>query len=155
MWFAFARSGIRPQRSVGASTAPTDLLLPALQDGNQDQPVDDWIDRNVVGTRDRVDDQGIAGRVRVGDPHEGGQAADVDGSAVRIHRNRVVPLYGGDRDRIGLAVGGRAADRRGQIDVDALQVGSANIVHGDRVSPAEGSNVNHLDPVEVHDDVAQ
>jgi hypothetical protein len=99
-----------------------------LQDGGLDQPVKGRVEDHIVGTRDGVDDQRVASRVRVRDPHEGGQAADLDGGAVRVHGDRVVALRSRDGDRVRRAVRGRAAERLGQIDVDALEVGPARIV---------------------------
>jgi len=91
----------------------------------------------------------------VGDPHERGQAADIDGGAVRIHSDRVVPLRAGHGHRVGRAVACRATERAGEIDVDTAQVGPAHVIDRDRVRPAESVDVDRLDVVEVHDDAAE
>ena len=49
---------------------------------------------------------------------------------------------------------GRAADRPGLVNVDLDKVGATEVVDGGRVGVAQGVEVDHLDVVEVHDDVA-
>ncbi len=73
--------------------APTDpLWCPALQHGHLNQILDGWINRHLVVTRHRIDDQRIAGRIGVGDPHLGGEATNLDRGSVRDGRDRVVTL---------------------------------------------------------------
>ena len=52
-------------------------------------------------------------------------------------------------------VAGGAADRPGQVDVDLDDVGAGQVVDGGRVGAAERVEVDRLDVVEVHDDVAE
>ena len=53
------------------------------------------------------------------------------------------------------AVAGRAADRAGEVDVDLRDVGAGQVVDGDGVGAAQRVEVDALDIVEVHDDVAE
>ena len=43
----------------------------------------------------------------------------------------------------------------GEIDVDLRQIGAGHVVDGDRVGPVERVDVDRLDAVEVHHDVAE
>ena len=72
-------------RGIGGSLAwpPTDLDG-VLGGRDLDQGRERRVDRDVIVAGDRVDDQRVLGGVRVGDPDEGGQAADIDRSPVRI-----------------------------------------------------------------------
>src|SRR5687768_10088979 len=79
----------RAERSVGVGMTPTAPVRSGLLDGDKDQRRKRRVEDNVVGTGTGVDDQRVARRVRVGDPHEGGQAADLYGGAVRVHGDRV------------------------------------------------------------------
>ena len=68
-----------------------------------------------------VDDQLVEVRVGMADPDGCSQAADVDGGTVRVGLDRVDPVGARDGDGIGRAVSDRAAERRREIDVDALR----------------------------------
>ena len=65
------------------------------------------------------------------------------------------PFVAVDDHRIGLAVAGRPADRTGEIDVDFRHVRPAEVVDSDLVGAAQRIDVDLLDVVEVHDDVAE
>src|SRR5262249_62093632 len=77
-------------------------------------------------------------------PEAGGAGSDghdvVAGSAVHDHgvRLAVAPVRGAF-----------------QVDVHLEDISAGQIVHGDRVGPAQGVQVNALDVVEVHDDVTE
>ena len=106
---------------MGAGLAPTDLEPPVLLDRDLDQRLDCRVDRDLIDTGHRVDDQRVLVGICVGDPDERGQAADVDSIPVRIRSDRVVAFGAVDVDRVGLAVGGRTIERSGEIDIDALE----------------------------------
>src|SRR5439155_9284588 len=55
-------------------------------------------------------------------------------------------------DAVGLAVTGSAAERAGEVDVYAADVGAAQVVDGDEVGAAESVEVDPLDAVGVHRD---
>src|SRR5262249_56277627 len=73
----------------------------------------------------------------------GGDGADVvvGGGAVDGHGVR-------------LAVAHSAAGRRCEVDGDLRHVGSGEVVDGDAVGTAQGVNLDVLDTVEIHGDVA-
>src|SRR5688572_27611633 len=96
---------------------PTDRAPSVLLDGDKDQPIKGWVEDNVVGTRAGVDDQGVGCGVRVGDPHERGQAADLDGIADRVDRDRVTAVRAANRDRVGLTITARATGRGRKVDL--------------------------------------
>ena len=82
---------------------------------------------------------------RPDDREAGARARDLD----------VVGTVGAvDDDGVGLAVAGAAARSAGQVEVDLGDVGAGQVVDGDRVGAAQGVEVDPLDAVEVHGDVA-
>src|SRR5262245_5117677 len=95
-----------------------------------------------------VDGQPIAGRLGAGDvhlrcQHQHGHAARIAGD-----EGNVIAAGPLDDHRVGPGeVGGL-----GQVQVDLDHVGTAQIVDGDLVGPAEGVEVDSLDVVEVHGD---
>ena len=79
----------------------------------------------------------------------------VIGTANQRHID-VVPGVGAIDDHgIELAVAGRAADHAGQIDGDQPDIGPGQIVDGRLVCAAQGIELDGLDIVEVHRDVAE
>ena len=67
----------------------------------------------------------------------------------------VVAVRAVDGHDVGRGVAGRAADRAGEVDVDLLDVGPGEVVDDDGVGAAERVEIDRLDVVEVHDDVAE
>ena len=84
----------------------------------------------------------------------GGEARHRDHAGVAGDRDHVVAGGAVDDDGVGLAVAGAAAGRRCQVEVDLVHVGAGQVVDGDGVGAAEGVEVDALDAVEVHRDVA-
>ena len=68
--------------------------------------------------------------------------------------DRVVAVGAVDDDAVGLAVAGAAAGCAGEVGVDVADVGAGEVVDGDRVGAAERVEVDRLDAVGVHGDVA-
>src|SRR6185312_4981763 len=87
------------------------------------------------------------------DRHLRREAEDDDLAADRGDDGDVVAVGGVDGDGVDLAVAGRAADRRGQVDGDLGDVGAAEIVNPDVVAPAQSMELDALDIVQVHGDV--
>ena len=71
------------------------------------------------------------------------------------HVDDVVAVGAVDDHRVGRRVAGGAADRAGEIDVDLRHVGAGEVVDRDGVGAAERVEVDRLDVVEIHDDVAE
>ena len=71
------------------------------------------------------------------------------------HVDDVVAVGAVDDDDVGRRVAGGAADRAGEVDVDLGHVGAGEVVDRERVGAAERVEVDRLDVVEVHDDVAE
>ena len=69
-------------------------------------------------------------------------------------RDGVVAVGAVDDDGVGLAVAGAAAGRAREVEVDVGDAGAGQVVDGDGVGAAEGGDVDLLDAVEVHGDVA-
>src|SRR6202008_4551510 len=83
--------------------------------------------------------------------HIGRQAGHRDHAIVVGKRDHVVTLGGVDDNRVRCSVApARAA---GQVDVDFVEVGAAEIVDGDGVGAAQGLEVDRFDPVQVHHDI--
>ena len=108
----------------------------------------------VVATQ-TVDDERVVRAFAVGHIDPCGQADHRHRRAGADHVDVVVAVRGVRDDRVGLAVARRAADRAGEIDVDLDDVGAAQIVDRERVRAAERVEVDGLDVVEIHDDVAE
>ena len=68
--------------------------------------------------------------------------------------DRVGAVGAVDDDGVGLAVAGAAAGSAGEVEVDLGDVGAGQVVDGDGVGAAEGVDVDLLEAVEVHRDVA-
>ena len=116
------------------------------------------VDHVVAGAA--VDGQ-LVGGILMADDDAGGGAEDPD-AAIELaavegkQPDRVVAGGAVDRHRVGLTVPDAAAERACKVDQhsDSLDVGAGEIVDHDVVGPAEGVDVDPLDAVEVHDDVA-
>ena len=86
------------------------------------------------------------------DRHGRGKPGHVRSRAVAGDVDRVVAVGAVDRDVFDVA---RAAfQRSGEVEVDLGHVGAGEVVDGDVVRPAEGVEVDALDAVGVHGDVA-
>src|SRR5262249_8407444 len=162
----------RGVEDVAPSTADQDVIS-----GSADQDIVSWApDQNIIaiaavlGELDRaggqpgsvhhvvaaqgIDDQAIVDRLGAGDGTPRGQPLDTAAPRVTAHQNQVVAAGAVDDDGIRLAVTNAAAGRARQIDVDLRHVGARQVVDGDRIGAAEGVDVDLLDAVEVHGDVA-
>src|SRR4030095_2953204 len=96
----------------------------------------------------------LVARFRVLDRHERLEAGDCDGRRVSGDVDRVGavrPLHHHLVDRV---VAQAAAGGIALVDVDPGDVGAAQVVDGDQVGRAEGVEVDLLDIVGVHRDVA-
>ena len=102
-----------------------------------------------------VDHERVVRAFRVRDVHPGRQAEHRHGGARAEDIDDVVavgPVVGHDVRR---RVARGAADRAREIDVHLGHVGAGEVVHRDRVGAAERVEVDLLDIVQVHDDVAE
>src|SRR5262249_4903422 len=116
------------------------------------------IDRVVAGAA--VDGQ-LVGGILMGDDDAGGGAGDADAAGELAggegkQSDRVVTGGAIGRHRVDRAIAGRAAERACEIDqhTTGRQISPAEVVDHDVVGAAEGVEVDPLDAVEVHDDVA-
>src|SRR5262249_30734443 len=100
------------------------------------------------------DNQLVIGCFRAGDVHQGGQASDRHAVRVTVDEDGVVTARAIDDDGIRLAVADASAGRPRQVEIDPGDVGAGQIVDRDGVGAALGVEVDSLDIVEVHDDVA-
>src|SRR5262249_58523121 len=83
-----------------------------------------------------------------------GQARHRDHAVVVRDRDRVVAVGRVDDDRVRRAVAAGAAGLCAQVDGDLVHAGSRQIVDGDGVGATSGVDLDMLDAVEVHGDVA-
>ena len=89
-----------------------------------------------------------------GDRHLRRQSVDDDRRAAAGDADAVVAGRAVDDHGVRRAVALPAARRRRQVDGDLLHVGSGEVVDRDGVGAAQGSELDVLDAVEVHGDVA-
>src|SRR4051812_4772066 len=101
-----------------------------------------------------VDNQPVPVGLGARDVHLGGEADHGDAARIAQGGDRVVPVGAVDDHGIGLAVTRAAPRRGGQVDVERGEVGAGQVVDGDGVGSAQGVDVDPLDAVEVHRDVA-
>ncbi len=101
-----------------------------------------------------VDDQAVVGALGVGDVHLGRQPDDGDRGAGAEDVDDVVAVGAVDDHGVRQGIPCGAADDTGEVRVDLDHVGTGQVVHRGGVGPAQGVEVDQLDVVEVHDDVA-
>ncbi len=106
-----------------------------------------------VVTTEPVDDE-VVGRIKAGDGHRGGQAGHRDHAVVVGDGDHIVAAGGVDDDGIRLAIARAAARRRSQIDRDLVHIGAGQVVDRDGVGAAQGVELDVLDAMKVHGDVA-
>ena len=94
----------------------------------------------------------IVGAFRAGDIHLPRQPIDAERCPVADHGDDVLGVAAVDDDGVGRAV--TATDAVAQVEVDLLHAGADEVVHRDRVGAAPCDEVDVLDAVEVHRDVA-
>ena len=146
---------VAAEEHVGALRAEERVVAGAAVDRQLDDAGGQRGRRHAVVAAQGVDDERIVGPFGVGDVHLGRQPDHGDRSSRAEDVDDVVAVGAVDDDGVGLGVAGRAADRAGQVDVDLDEVGAAQVVDGGRVGAAQGVQVDGLDVVEVHDDVAE
>src|SRR5262249_46661794 len=101
-----------------------------------------------------VDDQRVVVRVGAVDRHLRRQSVDDDRRPAADDADLVVAGGAVDGHGVRLAVAHSAAGRRCEVDGDLRHVGSGEVVDGDAVGTAQGVNLDVLDTVEIHGDVA-
>ena len=102
-----------------------------------------------------VDDQRVVRVLRVRDVDQRRKADDRDRGARAEHVDRSsLPLVPLTITVSAWPSPGRAADRAGEVDVDRRDVRPAEVVDRDDVGAAQRIDVDGLDVVEIHDDVA-
>src|SRR5262249_17600150 len=100
------------------------------------------------------DDERI-GRLRGADGDELRQAGDRQRAVLALHLDVVVALGAVDGHAVRRAVAGAAAGRRSEVNGDLRHAGAGKIVDGDVVGTTQGVDLDGLDAVEVHGDVAE
>ena len=101
----------------------------------------------------RVDRQPVVRLLLEDDVHAGLQAEHVDAVGIARDADHVVAVRGVHRHGVRCAVA--AAVRTAQIEVDLRHIGAAEIADHDVVRAAERAEVDALDVVQIHDDVAR
>jgi hypothetical protein len=96
--------------------------------------------------------QPVAVRLGMLDPHERGEPEHGGRSVLALDDDHVVAVRAVDRDRVGRAVAGATADRRGEVGDDLGQIRAAHVRDHDVVGSAEGLEEDLLGVVEVHRD---
>ena len=97
----------------------------------------------------------VVGRLRVRDPHAGSNARHVHDVAVAADAEVVAGVRAVHGDGVGLSVAGAAAEDAFEVDVRQVDVGAAEVVDDRVVGAAECFEVDPLDVVGVHGDVAE
>src|SRR5262245_6122652 len=149
------------QRHVVATTAVDHVVAVAAEDEVVAvAAVDRELDR-VGPQRPGVDDvvpaqaverQLVQGRVLEEDVHVGVKPEDVEPADVARDPERIGALGAVDGDGVSFAVG--AAVGAAQVQADLRHVGPGEVVDDDVVRPTQRPELDVLDPVEVHRDVA-
>ena len=141
---------------VGALAAEQRVVAGAAIEGELDDAGRKGRGRDGVVAAETLDGEPVVRALGAGDIDLRRQAErptrEVPAPKTSMMSSPLVPLT---RDIVGLAVAGRAADRAGEVDVHLGHVGAGEIVDGDVVGAAERVEVDLLDIVEVHDDVAE
>src|SRR5262249_33686601 len=96
--------------------------------------------------------EAVVGGLGGGDVHPGGQAADREAVPAAADRDRVAAAGAFDDHGVGGAVADAATGRAGQVEVHRGHAAPGEVVDGDLINPALGSEVDLLDLVEVHGD---
>src|SRR5262249_35412258 len=99
------------------------------------------------------DDERI-GCLRGADGDELRQTGDRQRAALAQHVDVVVALGAVDGHAVGREVAGAAAGRRCQVNGDLHHAGAGKIVDRDGVGAAQGVELDVLDAIDVHGDVA-
>src|SRR5262249_15129047 len=146
---------VAAQQRVVAGAAEDGVVAGAAVDGEFDHVGGQGGGADGVVAGLGGDDERIVGRLGVGDVHLGRQPDHGDRGPRAEHVNDVVAVGALDDDGVGGAVAGRPAERPGLVDVDLDDVGPGEVVDGGLVGAAQGVEVDHLDVVNVHDDVAE
>ena len=113
------------------------MLGGALWDGDA---VDEELDRpggqaagvDRVPSVEGVDLEPVVRNLRVKDCNRRGQPAQLHDLCVSLDVDRVLAVGGVDDDAVGLAVAVGAAEGAGEVEADVVDVGSAEVVDGDR-----------------------
>ncbi len=137
---------LRPEQFVRAC-APVDRQL---DDG-------DWQRRrrdDIVFT-EGVDDQAVIGRLRVGDVDPRRQADHRRRGAGTGNVDVIDAVRAVDDDRVRLGIAGGAPEDAREVAGELDDIGARQIADGDRVGSADGVEVDGLDVVEIHHDVAE
>src|SRR5262249_45103996 len=151
------------QRHVVAGAADDDIVAPAAGDGVvAGAAVDREIDLagvkrrsvDVVVAGKAVDVERVVGPLGAGDRHFRRQPVDDHRCAAAGDGDAVVAGGAIDGHAVGRSVALAASRRCRQIDGDLLDVGSGEIVDRDGVGATSGVDLDVLDAVEVHGDVA-
>ena len=100
-------------------------------------------------------DQRVVRAFRLGDVDLGREPDHRNRAAGAHHIDDIAAVGAVGDHRVGGAIAGRAADRPRQADIQLRDVGAREIVHRERVGATQRIEVDALDVVEVHDDVAE
>src|SRR5262249_3051661 len=103
-----------------------------------------------VGAAEGVDSQLVIGPLGATHRYGGMQANDGVTRARARDLNRIRAIGAVDDDGVGRAIADATARRAGQVEVNLGDAGAREVIHGDRVGPAFGVEVDALDAVEVH-----
>src|SRR6516164_3864536 len=141
-----------PPISTSSPLPPVKVSLPGLPTRTS-SPSPPLAVSSMPLTAEAIDDDAIV-RLEVGDRHRLGQARHRDDAVVVHDRDRVVAVGRIDDDRVRRAVAAGAAGLCAQVDSDLVDAGSRQIVDCDGVGTTSGVDLDVLDAVEVHGDVA-
>ena len=146
---------VAAEKSVGALAAEDGVVSRTAVDGELHDAGRQRGGGDAVVSSQRVDDQAIVGPFAVRDVDACRKSEDRDRTSRPQHVDDVVAVRAVDGDGVRRGVAGCAADRPGEIDVDFASRRSPQVVDGHRVDAAERIDVEGLDVVDVHDDVAE
>ena len=134
--------------------ADEDVLAGSAVEGQGDRVRLESTRVDGVVAREGVDRELVARPIASRDVHRGGQARDRDAGRRARNLDLVGVVGAVDDHGVGLAVAGPRACSTGQVEVELGDAGAGQVVDGDGVGAAQGVEVDHLDAVEVHHDVA-
>ena len=145
---------VAAEQRVVALAAEDGVVAGAAVDGQLDDAGRQGRGGDGVVAAQRVDDERVVGPFAAGDVDRAGRPTTETEVPAPNTSMMSAPLRAVDDHRVGLRRRRRPAERAGEIDVDLRHVGAGQVVDGDRVGAAERVEVDPLDVIEVHDDVA-
>ena len=143
------------QHDVGALAAEHGVVARPGVDRELDHAGRQGGGGDAVVAAQRVDDQRVVRALRLGDVDLGREPDHRNRAAGAHHIDDIVAVGAVGDHRVGGAIARHPADRPRQADIQLRDVGAREIVHRECVDAAQRVEVDALDVVEVHDDVAE